>query len=72
MFCCGRVDGFDHKLQPEENNKEDYSMFRFSRVDDLYEVVIIYYRNNLDPDITILEQDMENDSESGDEGNLSA
>ena len=35
----------------------------FSRVDDFYKAIIIYYRNNMDPDVTILEHDWNNDIE---------
>ena len=62
----GVHEGFDMDLGIDENDSELHNVFE--RGLDFYEDIVNYYKQHPDPDVTVLEFDMENDSESDSEG----
>ena len=60
-FIYGMYAGFVPELGIDGNDWGVHNVS--SRMSGFYGQIIAYYKGNLDPDVTILEFDMENDSE---------
>ena len=60
-FIYGVYKGFVPDLGIDGNNCGMYNVF--SRMSNFYDQIVAYYKGNPDPDVTILEFDIENGSE---------
>jgi len=58
----GVYKGYDYNLGIDQNHSNLHNVF--SRMTDFHETIVTYYRDHPDPDVTILEFDMDDDSES--------
>ena len=58
----GVYEGFGVNLGIDDNDEKLHNVF--DRSIDFYEDIVTYYKQQPDPDVTVLEFDMDNDSES--------